>query len=97
MHNNIMVAEGPYQPTTVEVPAVAVTDDSLEVPQHTAVETIMKMTPDNKAHFQAEKEAIFLLLTRIGDEIYSIVDACQTANEMWIAIERLQQGESLNI
>ncbi|GJZ21832.1 hypothetical protein Tco_0558871 [Tanacetum coccineum] len=32
-----------------------------------------------------------------GDEIYSTVDACNTANEMWTAIERLQQGESLNI
>ncbi|GJV13960.1 hypothetical protein Tco_1359283 [Tanacetum coccineum] len=38
-----------------------------------------------------------MLLTGIGDEIYLTVDACQTANEMWIAIERLQQGESLNI
>ncbi|GKA97493.1 hypothetical protein Tco_0825387 [Tanacetum coccineum] len=32
-----------------------------------------------------------MLLTRIGDEIYSTVDACKTANEMSIAIERLQQ------
>ncbi|GJT50263.1 hypothetical protein Tco_0976420 [Tanacetum coccineum] len=38
-----------------------------------------------------------MLLTGIGDEIYLTVDACQTTNEMWIAIERLQQGESLNI
>ncbi|GJX66916.1 retrovirus-related pol polyprotein from transposon TNT 1-94 [Tanacetum coccineum] len=30
-------------------------------------------------------------------EIYSTVDACKTTNEMWIAIKRLQQGESLNI
>ncbi|GJS07991.1 hypothetical protein Tco_0364787 [Tanacetum coccineum] len=35
--------------------------------------------------------------TKGNDEIYSTVDACNTANEMWIAIERLQQGESLNI
>ncbi|GJT07854.1 hypothetical protein Tco_0842316, partial [Tanacetum coccineum] len=88
---------GPYQPTTVVVLAVAATDDSPEVPQHTTFETILNMTPDNKAHFQAEKEAIFLLSTGFGDEIYSTVDACQTANEMWIAIERLQQGESLKI
>ncbi|GJZ14477.1 hypothetical protein Tco_0550154, partial [Tanacetum coccineum] len=46
---------------------------------------------------EAKKEAIFLLLTGIGDEIYSTVDACNTANEMWTAIERLQQGESLNV
>nr|GEW07377.1 hypothetical protein [Tanacetum cinerariifolium] len=44
-----------------------------------------------------EKEAIHLILTGIGDEIYLTVDACQTAREMWEAIERLQQGESLNI
>ncbi|GKA09792.1 retrovirus-related pol polyprotein from transposon TNT 1-94 [Tanacetum coccineum] len=45
----------------------------------------------------AATEAFFLLLTGIGDDIYSTVDACKTANEMWIAIERLQQGESLNV
>nr|GEZ76339.1 hypothetical protein [Tanacetum cinerariifolium] len=43
------------------------------------------------------KEAIHLILTGIRDEIYSTVDACQTTQEMWEAIERLQQGESLNI
>ncbi|GJT23466.1 retrovirus-related pol polyprotein from transposon TNT 1-94 [Tanacetum coccineum] len=38
-------------------------------------------------------EVIHLILTGIGDEIYSTVDACQTAQEMWEAIERLQQGK----
>ncbi|GJV88295.1 hypothetical protein Tco_1532233 [Tanacetum coccineum] len=47
--------------------------------------------------FMIRKEAIHLILTGIGDEIYSTVDACQTAQEMWEAIKRLQQGESLNI
>ncbi|GJQ97400.1 retrovirus-related pol polyprotein from transposon TNT 1-94 [Tanacetum coccineum] len=67
------------------------------VSSHTAIETVLNMTLENKEHFQSEKEAIFLLLTGIGDEIYSTVDACNTANEMWTAIERLQQGESLNV
>nr|GEW79157.1 integrase, catalytic region, zinc finger, CCHC-type, peptidase aspartic, catalytic [Tanacetum cinerariifolium] len=61
------------------------------------VETILNVSPKNKAHYESEKEAIHLLLTRIGDEIYSTVDACKTTHEMWEAIERLQQGESLNI
>ncbi|GJZ01414.1 hypothetical protein Tco_0519375 [Tanacetum coccineum] len=43
-----------------------------------------------------EKIAIHLLLTGIGDEIYSTVDACKTAHDMWIAIKRLLHGESLN-
>nr|GFB17955.1 hypothetical protein [Tanacetum cinerariifolium] len=45
-----------------------------------------------KAHFLAEMEAIHLILTGIGDDIYSTVGACQTAQEIWEAIERLQQG-----
>nr|GFB56016.1 hypothetical protein [Tanacetum cinerariifolium] len=83
----VLVANGPYKPTTVLVQAVEAIDDSLAIPEHMTVETPMNMSPENKAHFQAEKEAIHLLLTRIGDEIYSTVDACQIAHEMWEAIE----------
>ncbi|GJV17623.1 hypothetical protein Tco_1362946 [Tanacetum coccineum] len=91
------ILEGPYTPTTVIIPAVPATDNSPAVPEQTTVETILNMSPENKAHFESEKEAIHLILTGIGDEIYSTVDACKTAHEMWEAIERLQQGESLNI
>nr|GEV03769.1 hypothetical protein [Tanacetum cinerariifolium] len=63
------ILSGPYKPTTVLVQAVAATDDSLAIPEHTIVETPMNMTPANKAHFEAEKEAIHLILTGIGDEI----------------------------
>nr|GEU67529.1 hypothetical protein [Tanacetum cinerariifolium] len=73
------------------VQAVAATDDSLAVPEHTTVETPINMFPENKAHFESEKEAIHLILTGIGDEIYSTVDACQTAQEIWEAIKRLQK------
>ncbi|GJU59221.1 retrovirus-related pol polyprotein from transposon TNT 1-94 [Tanacetum coccineum] len=91
------IINGPYVPTSVLIQAVPEAEGRPAVQQHTAIETVLNMTPENKEHFQSEKEAIFLLLTGIGDEIYSTVDACNTANEMWIAIERLQQGESLNV
>ncbi|GJS24249.1 hypothetical protein Tco_0452881 [Tanacetum coccineum] len=89
--------EGPYQPTTITIPAVPAIGDNPAISERTAVDTILNMSPENKEHYQAEKEAIHLLLTGIGDDIYSTVDACKTAHAMWIAIERLQQGESLNI
>nr|GEU67387.1 retrovirus-related Pol polyprotein from transposon TNT 1-94 [Tanacetum cinerariifolium] len=91
------IPEGPYTLSTVVVPAVLATENSPAVPEHTAVETLQTISPENKAHYESEKEATHLILTRIGDEIYSTVDACKTAQEMWEAIERLQQGESLNI
>ncbi|GJU72924.1 hypothetical protein Tco_1264329 [Tanacetum coccineum] len=101
MHNNIMAAgsrdlsnychKGPYTPTIVTTPVVPVIENSPAVPEQTTVETVMNMTPENRAHFESEKEAIHLILTGIRDEIYSTVDACQTTQEMWEAIKRLQQ------
>ncbi|GKD40859.1 hypothetical protein Tco_1261066 [Tanacetum coccineum] len=100
MHNNIMAAGSRDLPPMLatgryaqwqSLPAVPATADSPVVPKQTAVETILIMSPENKAHYESEKEAIHLLLTGIRDEIYSTVDACKTAHEMFIAIERLQQ------
>ncbi|GKF07256.1 hypothetical protein Tco_0041480 [Tanacetum coccineum] len=73
---------GPYIPFTVTIPAKPATDDSLEVPERTVVETLLNMSPENKEHYQSEKEAIHLLLIGIRDEIYSIVDACKIAHDM---------------
>nr|GEX16000.1 hypothetical protein [Tanacetum cinerariifolium] len=42
-------------------------------------------------------EAVQIILTGIDNDIYSTVDACPNACEMWKAIERLKQGESINV
>nr|GEZ70847.1 hypothetical protein [Tanacetum cinerariifolium] len=76
------ILEGPYTPTTVLNQVVPATKNSLAVPEHTTIETILNMYPENKSHFESEKEAIHLILTGIGDEIYSTVDACKTAHEI---------------
>ncbi|GKB73075.1 hypothetical protein Tco_0934487 [Tanacetum coccineum] len=98
MHNNIMAAGSKERPPMLGPRKIfshfEAAENILPVAAHEEVETIHNMTAENKLYFQAEKEAIFLILTGIGDEIYSTVDACNTAKEMWTAIERLQQGES---
>ncbi|GKA44400.1 ribonuclease H-like domain-containing protein [Tanacetum coccineum] len=75
MHNNIMAAGSRDRPpmllTTVTIPVVPATNDTPAVPERTAVETLLTMSPENKAHYESKKEAIHLLLTGIGDEIYS--------------------------
>nr|GEY02177.1 retrovirus-related Pol polyprotein from transposon TNT 1-94 [Tanacetum cinerariifolium] len=120
------ILNGPYKPTTILVQAVEATNDSpailehttvetpmnmsprnkahflaekealngVHIPENATVETPMNMSPENKAHFLAEKEAIHLILTGIGDDIYSTVDACQTAQEMWEAIERSHRSQA---
>ncbi|GJV40568.1 hypothetical protein Tco_1419008 [Tanacetum coccineum] len=74
------ILKGPYTPIIVTTPVVPATENSPAVPEQTTVETVMKMTPQNRAHFESEKEAINLILTGIGDEIYSTVDALETGD-----------------
>nr|GEX04548.1 uncharacterized mitochondrial protein AtMg00810-like [Tanacetum cinerariifolium] len=58
------ILEGPYTPSTVMIPAVPVIDNAPVVPERRTVETILNMSPENKAYFESKKEAIHLLLTR---------------------------------
>nr|GEW13787.1 hypothetical protein [Tanacetum cinerariifolium] len=63
--------EGPYKLTIVTISAVPTTDDTPTVLEQTTIDTLLAMSSENKAHYKSEKEAIYLLLTGIGDEIYS--------------------------
>nr|GEU44834.1 reverse transcriptase domain-containing protein [Tanacetum cinerariifolium] len=60
-------------------------------------ETYKTMTQEIRDQLNAEAEAIQIILTGIDNDIYSTVDACPNACEMWKAIERLKQGESINV
>ncbi|GJW95898.1 hypothetical protein Tco_0175570 [Tanacetum coccineum] len=63
------ILEVPYKITTITIPVVPATDDTPAVQERTAVETLLTMSPENKAHYESEKEAIHLLLTGIRDKI----------------------------
>nr|GFD27713.1 hypothetical protein [Tanacetum cinerariifolium] len=60
-------------------------------------ETYKNVSQDIHDQLNAEAEAIQIILTGIDNDIYSTVDACLNACEMWKAIERLKQGESINV
>ncbi|GJU88457.1 hypothetical protein Tco_1300880 [Tanacetum coccineum] len=49
------ILSGPYVPTTVQVQAVVAAEGRPAVPQHTSIETILNMTPENKEHFQLQQ------------------------------------------
>ncbi|GJR83580.1 hypothetical protein Tco_0154365 [Tanacetum coccineum] len=91
MHNNIMTDGSMDHPPMLATGKYAqwrsrflryIDTKTNAVPEHTTVETILNMSPANKAHFESEKEAIHRILTGIGDEIYFTVDACNTAHEI---------------
>nr|GEV50882.1 hypothetical protein [Tanacetum cinerariifolium] len=82
------ILQGPYKLSHIIILGQPATNKYLEVLELVAVKTFMNISPENKAHYDVEKEAIHLLLTGIGDGIYLTVDACKTAHDMWITIER---------
>nr|GEX97854.1 Gag-Pol polyprotein [Tanacetum cinerariifolium] len=60
-------------------------------------ETYKNVPQEIRDQLNAEAEAVQIILTGIDNDIYSTVDACPNACEMWKAIERLKQGESINV
>nr|GEW97433.1 hypothetical protein [Tanacetum cinerariifolium] len=92
----LCILEGPYVMTKINDPSKPTTKTEDAVPSHKVPETYKNMSPENHAYFDAKAEGIHMILSGTGDDIYLIVDACTIAQEMWVAIERLQQSESLN-
>nr|GEU33714.1 hypothetical protein [Tanacetum cinerariifolium] len=60
-------------------------------------ETYKNVTQDIRDQLNAEAEVVQIILTGIDNDIYSTDDACPNACEMSKAIERLKQGESINV
>ncbi|GJY24345.1 retrovirus-related pol polyprotein from transposon TNT 1-94 [Tanacetum coccineum] len=61
------------------------------------MENYKNVSQDIRDQLNVEVEAIQIILTGIDNDIYSTVDACPNACEMWKAIERLKQGKSINV
>ncbi|GJY79991.1 uncharacterized mitochondrial protein-like protein [Tanacetum coccineum] len=83
-----------YQWTEKTVP---VAEGSSETTTERYMENYKNVSQDIRDQLNAEAEAVQIILTRIDNDIYSTVDACPNACEMWKAIERLKQGESINV
>ncbi|GJV57853.1 hypothetical protein Tco_1458858 [Tanacetum coccineum] len=60
------ILDGPYKFSNIIILGQPATDESPEVPERTTLETFSNLSPENKAHYEEEKEAIHLILTRIG-------------------------------
>nr|GEW52038.1 hypothetical protein [Tanacetum cinerariifolium] len=60
------------------------------------IENYKNVSQDIRDQLNAEAEAVQIILTGIDNDIYSTVDACPNAREMWKANERSQQAATRN-
>ncbi|GKE77189.1 hypothetical protein Tco_1543309 [Tanacetum coccineum] len=89
LHNAIMEAGGKDRP-----PMLA-PEGGTETTTEGYIESYKNVSQDIRN--QLDAEVVQIILTGIDNDIYSTVDACSNACEMWKTIERLKQGESINV
>ncbi|GKB58124.1 retrovirus-related pol polyprotein from transposon TNT 1-94 [Tanacetum coccineum] len=82
----LMLERGPYEfkiftPSKTKAPRMQKEED---------------LRGDDLKHYEAEIEAMNLILISIPNDIYNSVDACTTAKAMWQRVERLIRGTVQN-
>nr|GEU56748.1 hypothetical protein [Tanacetum cinerariifolium] len=90
LHNAIMEAGGKDR-----LPMLA--PGSSETTTEGYMENYKNVLQDIKNQLDAEAEAVQIILTGIDNDIYFTDDDCPNVCEMWKAIKRLKQGESINV
>ncbi|GJR61196.1 retrovirus-related pol polyprotein from transposon TNT 1-94 [Tanacetum coccineum] len=95
LHNAIMEAGSKDRPPMLA--PVPVAEGSSETTTERYMENYKNVSQDIRDQLNAEAEAVQIILTGIDNDIYSIVDACLNACEMWKAIESLKQGKKQEV
>nr|GEZ30994.1 hypothetical protein [Tanacetum cinerariifolium] len=90
LHNAIMETGGKDRPQMLA-------PGSTETTTKRYMKNYKNVSQDIRDQLNVEAEAVQIILTGIDNDIYSIVDACPNACEMWKAIEMLKQSESINV
>ncbi|GJV99788.1 hypothetical protein Tco_1555040 [Tanacetum coccineum] len=90
------IEKGPYIINEIVYEEVLAIEEQPVQPRRVEQEMYANTTQEKRRLIDVEVEAIHIILNGIGDDIYSTMDACSTPREMWLAIERLQQGEFIN-
>ncbi|GKE96048.1 hypothetical protein Tco_1580903, partial [Tanacetum coccineum] len=72
-------------------------DSDPDTSQDPRRETENDLTGDALKQYEADIEAMNLILISILNDIYNSVDSCQTAREIWLMVERLIEGTVLSM
>ncbi|GJR02987.1 hypothetical protein Tco_0525971 [Tanacetum coccineum] len=89
-----MLAPGNYNPPYKfkwTEKTISVAEGSSETRIEGFMETYKTIPEDIRKQLDVEAEAVQIILIRTDNDIYSTVNACPNACEMWKAIERLKQ------
>ncbi|GKC19636.1 hypothetical protein Tco_1021786, partial [Tanacetum coccineum] len=80
------IDKGPYQ-----MKEILATDT-----QEKRTQNVDNLTGDDLKQYEADIEAMNLILISIPNDIYNSIDACQNARDIWNTVKRLRQGTELS-
>ncbi|GJS74835.1 retrovirus-related pol polyprotein from transposon TNT 1-94 [Tanacetum coccineum] len=96
-NNNLQTQTISNALTVHQCSTIQVTEGSSETTTEGYMENYKNVSQDIRDQLNAKAEAVQIILKGIYNDIYYTVDAFPNACEMWKVIERLKQGESINV
>nr|GEW51512.1 copia protein [Tanacetum cinerariifolium] len=93
IHNSII--NGPYVRRMIPKPG----DPNRKVPVNETfhVQTDDELTEKELKQIEADDQAIQNILLGLPEDIYAIVDSCETAQEIWLRVQQMMKGSDIGI
>nr|GEV28412.1 hypothetical protein [Tanacetum cinerariifolium] len=93
IHNSII--NGPYVRRMIHEPG----DTNREVPVNETfhVQTDDELTEKELKQIEADDQAIQTILFGLPEDIYAVVDSCETAREIWLRVQQMMKGSDIGI
>nr|GEY07097.1 hypothetical protein [Tanacetum cinerariifolium] len=93
IHNSII--NGPYVRRMIPEPG----DTNREVPVNETfhVQTDDELTKKELKQIEADDQAIQTILLDLPEDIYAVVDSCETAQEIWLRVQQMMKGSDMEI
>ncbi|GJU55879.1 hypothetical protein Tco_1229593 [Tanacetum coccineum] len=93
IYNSII--NGPYVRRVIPEPG----DQNREVPVNETFheQTDEELTEKELKQVEADDQAIQTILLGLPEEIYAVVDSCETAQEIWLRVQQMMKGSDIGI
>nr|GEW97408.1 hypothetical protein [Tanacetum cinerariifolium] len=93
IHNSII--NGPY--VRRMIPELGDTNREVPVNETFHVQTDDELTEKELKQIEADDQAIQTILLSLPEDIYVVVDSCETAQETWLRVQQLMKGSDIGI
>ncbi|GJS02869.1 hypothetical protein Tco_0319377 [Tanacetum coccineum] len=93
IYNSIM--NGPYVRRMIPEPGDA--DREVPVPETFHEQTDDELTEAEIKQMEADDQAIQTILLGLPEDIYAAVDSCETAQEIWLRVQKMMKGSDIGI